>query len=262
MTATPETKKFIKTFNTFTYSRDWNSVFRDFTEIAALTIHQQPYHLGAVAKDEEYEAIEKQYLEIVKKYKREELEVIVQLFSYVQTALLNQPFDFLGSVYMELEMHNKHNGEFFTPSPVAKMMAIMTLGSGKIAEIEDKGYITIGEPACGSGVMLIESINAMREAGYYDPRKAILFHATDINRMCCNMCYIQLGILGIPGYVMHGNTITMEMWEARPTPQLRIYQHLYKQEKQKPSPILEPGTKQLAFNFESLCKTKNNAISS
>ena len=37
------------------------------------------------------------------------------------------------------------------------------------------------------------------------------------------MAYIQLSALGLQAVVRHGNTLSDEYWEHRPTPQLRLF---------------------------------------
>lgn len=215
-------KQFLTTFNRLCYGRSWQEVFRDFVEIAAATIHQQPYHVGLLEKDEDYERIEALYLSTIKKYKAEEIDRIVELFSITVLALHETREDFLGEQYMQLGISNKHNGEFFTPKHVSRMMAQMQMhGIGDL--VEAKGYVTLSEPACGAGGMVIEAARALKESGH-DPRNTMLFQAVDINRTCFNMAYLQLAALELPGEVIHGNTILMEHWEKRSTPQWKLMQ--------------------------------------
>lgn len=215
-------KQFRATFDRLCYGRSWQEVFRDFVEVAAATIHQQPYHVGLLEKDEDYERIEALYLSTIKKYKAEEIDRIVELFSITVLALHETREDFLGEQYMQLGISNKHNGEFFTPTHVSRMMAQMQMhGIGDL--VQTKGYVTLSEPACGAGGMVIEAARALQETGH-DPRFTMLFQAVDVNRTCFNMAYLQLAALELPGEVIHGNTILMEHWEKRSTPQWKMMQ--------------------------------------
>jgi hypothetical protein len=81
--------------------------------------------------------------------------------------------------------------------------------------------ISIAEPACGSGGLLIEAANELYELGY-DPTQVMRVHATDISRDGFNMAYLQLSLLNIPAVVVHGDTLQMEIWESRPTPMLAV----------------------------------------
>lgn len=222
MQAPDYAKQFRKAFDRLSYRRSWHDAFRDFVEIAACTVHQEPYFYGHLDKDADYERIEQRYLDTIKKYTPDEVEQIVTLYSTALMALRTDNADFLGQQYMDLEVHNKHNGEFFTPSSVSRMMAQMQMhGIGQL--IAAKGYVTLQEPACGAGVMVIEAATTIREEGH-DPCVSMLFQAIDVNRTCFNMAYFQLSALRLPGVVIHGDTIRMEQWEARATPQWKMMQ--------------------------------------
>ena len=82
-----------------------------------------------------------------------------------------------------------------------------------------QGYITVTEPACGSGCMFIEVANALHAQGY-SPQQVMLVHATDRSRVCFNMTSLQLSVLNIPGLVVYGDSLSQEVWECRPTPGL------------------------------------------
>lgn len=45
-----------------------------------------------------------------------------------------------------------------------------------------------------------------------------------MSRDAFNMAYIQLSALGLQAVVRHGNTLSNEYWEHRPTPQLRLFE--------------------------------------
>jgi hypothetical protein len=106
------------------------------------------------------------------------------------------------------------------PPPVARAMATMMVHDVHPL-IERKGFITIAEPASGSGCLLIEMANELYELGY-DPQQVLRVHATDISRDGFNMAYLQLSLLNIPAMVVHGDTLQMEIWESRPTPMLAV----------------------------------------
>lgn len=73
----------------------------------------------------------------------------------------------------------------------------------------------------------------------------MLFQGIDIDLKCCQMAYIQTSILGLSGAILHGNTITLEMWKTFITP-LSYINHNYVRNKEK---ILTPTTaKIIPFN--------------
>ena len=203
------TKAFINEIQTWTPYRKSYQVFRAFAEIAALTIHQSPYHAGMLDPDDAFDRIEGAYLDAVKPFSRDELDVLCRLYGLASLAFSSYPAtDLLGRVFMELDIHNKFAGQYFTPPSVARAMAKMMLhDAGSL--IDDKGFATFAEPACGSGCMLIEAANELHDMGY-SPQWAMIVQATDVSRDCFNMAYLQLSWLNIPGFVIHGDTLRME----------------------------------------------------
>ena len=214
-------QEFKKTIDGFRHHRHIREVFVDWLEIAACAIHQEPYHLGLIPKDEEYEKMEAQYLAAVKKYSREELDTFGTLLGITKMALWDEKADFLGKLYMELEISNDRSGEFFTPFEVSLMMAKMILGDIS-SQIKEKGFITVAEPACGGGGMLLAAAQVIKEQGY-NPREVMFFDATDISKPLADMAYLQTSILGLSGIVRHGNTLAAKEWSSRFTPVCRVF---------------------------------------
>ena len=214
-------KALINDIQTWTPQRHPDQVFRAFVEIAALSIHQSPYHAGILDPDSAFDRIEAAYLDAVKPFSREELEGLCRLYGLASLAFSSYPAtDLLGRIFMQLDIHNTFAGQYFTPPRVARAMAKMMLrDAGSL--IDDKGFATFDEPACGSGCMLIEVANELHDMGYH-PQWAMIVQATDISRECFNMAYLQLSWLNIAGIVVHGDTLRMAEWERRPTPMLAL----------------------------------------
>lgn len=216
-------REFKRIIEEFRYNRGIREIFIDWLEIAACAVHQEPYHLGLIPRDEAFDAVETQYMSAIQKYEREELESFAKLLGLTKLALWEAKNDFLGQLYMELEISQNRSGEFFTPFPLSLMTAKMMLGDiGQ--QIEEKGFVTVAKPACGGGGMLIAAAQVIEAAGY-QPGKVMFFDATDISKPCCDMAYIQTSILELSGIVRHGNTLSQEMWNQRFTPICRIFPH-------------------------------------
>jgi type I restriction-modification system DNA methylase subunit len=213
-------KEFIHSFDTLSHGHNRGALFSDFAEIAAAATHQVPYHAGRIPKDDAFARIERFYMDIIPRYDRPEVEQLTTLYATATLGVVENKADFLGAAYMELEIGNPRSGQFFTPPHVSRLMAEITF-AGAAEHIKDKGYITVDDPAAGAGGMLIEAANAVHGQGF-DPRSTIVFQATDIDRTCFNMAYFQLSTLDLAGEVVHGNTLTLETWERRPTPQMRL----------------------------------------
>lgn len=222
MLTIPDLKtEFTNTLNSLSRSRHPTRTFSDWLEITAATLHQIPYHAGDFPKDDAFLAMEATYLEAVRGYDRDELGKMADMMMMTLSAHKLEFGDFLGELAGENEWLNQHSGQFFTPYPVCLMMANINLGQAQNL-LADKGMITLADPAVGGGAMLIASAQALYEQGI-DPRSCVQFDAIDVSRNAFNMAYIQLTALDLQAMVRHGNTLSNEMWEHRPTPQLRYF---------------------------------------
>ena len=108
---------------------------------------------------------------------------------------------------MSLNLGNHWKGQFFTPYNVCRMMAEMNFGDGVQAEVERKGYISVCDPCVGAGAMLIAAANAMGRAKLNYQTNAV-FVGQDIDRIVAMMAYIQISLIGCPGYIIIGNSLT------------------------------------------------------
>src|SRR6201999_3693776 len=95
-------------------------VFADFAEMAAISISNAVDFAQAGGR-------EARYLEVVKRYSKEEIGKFPQMLAHLVEALEADPSDVLGKTFHDLELHNKWAGQFFTPFSVCQMMAKMTL---------------------------------------------------------------------------------------------------------------------------------------
>ncbi|MFP3708484.1 N-6 DNA methylase [Paraburkholderia sp. SIMBA_009] len=166
-------------------------------------------------------------MEIVGKYKPEEVKRFPEMFvaltgsfeARVQGMLDGSGVgltDVLGETYMMLGISNDRCGQFFTPYALSKLMAGM-LGGDVAARADAQGFARVQEPACGAGGMIIATAEAFHEAGVNYQQS---LHATcvDIDPCCVHMAYVQLSLLHVPAMVVHGNTLSMEIWGHWYTP--------------------------------------------
>lgn len=155
-----------------------------------------------------YAAREERYLATAKKYGAEELRLMAEMFAAITDGMEQQPdCDFLGELYMALGLGNSKAGQFFTPYNLCEATAEMTIGKDSLAdEIEQKGYITVNDCACGAGAMLVAAASALKKRGINYQQRAF-FVGQDIDATVALMCYIQLSLLGCAGYVHIGDTL-------------------------------------------------------
>lgn len=121
--------------------------------------------------------------------------------------------DVLGEIYEEMGFHNKNKGQFFTPLPICSMMAkVITDKDENKNLIENKGYISVSDPACGSGRMLYASYENLLNSDI--DKENILLIGDDVDLMCCCMTYIQLSLMGASAIVNHKNTLSNEVYDT------------------------------------------------
>lgn len=153
---------------------------------------------------------EKEYLSRAKKYSEAEMAVFSNMLSEVVLEMERNPDqDFLGDLFMALNLSNEWKGQFFTPYSVCRMMAKTTCGSSLKQRVEERGWVSVNDPACGAGALLIAFANECRHPGNdVNYQTSVLFVAQDIDFLAGCMCYIQLSLLGCPGYVVIDDSIT------------------------------------------------------
>lgn len=203
----PAWQEFVKAFNSIAQHHHRYEVFRDFVTMSAIRMH------NAIRKND---GLETEYLQIVGKYKKDDVDLLCGLFAKLVLLLDPEPVDVLGALYMALELGNTNTGQFFTPPEVSELMARITYGD----ELRDIAapFITVCEPACGAGGMVLAFTKVMLSHGH-NPAEKMWVQCQDIDRLAALMCYLQLSLWNIPAVVIVGNTLAGEAREVFYTPQ-------------------------------------------
>lgn len=203
-------KAFCKTISQMSGKYGASSIFADAVAMMAYSV-QNAVHFR---RD-----LEEKYLNIAKRYGKEELAQFARLLGLISHGLTDKFGDFLGECYMGLSMGNKHAGQFFTPYHVSQVCAKITIGDEKGAKkvIEEEGFFTICEPACGSGGMIVAAVEDLKDKGI-NFQQDVLVYASDIDHRCAHMCYITLSLLGVPAIVQVANALTLETYDTFYTP--------------------------------------------
>lgn len=194
-------KEFLKLFDQLTYSRSTWQVWEDLMTVMACSI------CNAVDRTpERFKRREEQYERAIKNLGS--VEVPAQIFNTIVTALDENPSqDFLGKLYMSLNLGNHWHGQFFTPYHICECMAKMTIGEEIQGRIEKKGYISICDPCVGAGAMLIAAAAVFQNQNI-NYQTSVVFVGQDIDPVVAKMAYIQLSLLGCAGYITVGNSLT------------------------------------------------------
>ncbi|KKO08576.1 hypothetical protein LCGC14_0045160 [marine sediment metagenome] len=182
-------------------------VFCDFVTVSAIALRNTQYRS---------DPLEAEYHLIMKAYEPDDRIRLCELYAITVMALELGPEDFLGDIFMDLELGDARRGQFYTPKNVSKMMAEMSFANLD-ERLKEKPFITISEPACGAGGMILPIVDILMRSGHR-PEQTIWVQAVDVDRTAALMCYIQFSLWAIPAEVIVGNCLTLEIREVWHTP--------------------------------------------
>lgn len=74
---------------------------------------------------------------------------------------------------------------------------------------DEKPFLTLSEPACSAGCMVLAFADVLNQADYASHRY-LWFSATDIDPLAADMAYIQLSLCGVAGESVIGNILSDE----------------------------------------------------
>lgn len=200
----------VAAINKLSYRHSTSKTFSDFVEVSAISFS------NAVDK-KHFEEREKRYFDILKQYTKEEFNIFPQLLGMLVNHLTDAPKDVLGDLFHELELHNERKGQFFTPFPLCQMMAKVTIGDNPQSIIDQKGFITVSEPSCGTGAMVIAAATELQYQGV-NYQQNLYVSATDLDVTCVHAAYVQFSLLNIPATLIHGDTLTLKEYSQWYTP--------------------------------------------
>jgi type I restriction enzyme M protein len=199
----PDVKQWMKLFgSTALYKHEPSRLLEDYLDLVLCCVANQ--------RQEEH------YLKVAKRYTRDELEVIAQLFGMHVVIHEHQVkhgvlpwYDMLGDVYQELASRSKTSrmGQFFTPVELSEVIARISFDDGP----EQAVGKTVLDPAAGSGRLLLA-------AHGLQPRVGTLF-AADLDPICAKMCALNFWLHGIRGEVAWMDSLRQEWyyaWQTHP----------------------------------------------
>lgn len=194
-------KEIVKLFSAFDGSKNRRQIFDDFLWMTAIAISNSA---DLIHREER----EKMYMNIAQQYKPKDMEIFARMVAEISAGMeANPDQDFLGEMYMALEFGSSATGQFFTPYSVCRAMAAICSDFDRLeAEIQDRGFVSVLDPACGAGALLVAFANECHHQGINYQRR-VLFIAQDIDHTVACMCYIALSLMGCPGYVVVGDTL-------------------------------------------------------
>lgn len=170
-----------------------------------------------------YEKRETEYLETVSRYEKNIFNhYFPELLAKLAKLLFDNPKDYLGTIFMQLNLGQHFKGQYFTPPHICEFMAEITFDDNFEKTIAEKGYCRVAEPTCGSGAMILGIVQCLKKRGYEKLGGKLYIEATDIDNICVYMTYTQLSLLGLSVKVIHGNSLTNEIFEVWDSPNLQM----------------------------------------
>ena len=199
--------RFISVFqSTARHLRRWE-VFSDFLSLVASELD-----IARIRTPESMEHCRK----ICARYEATDIANMQEMFCMMVCALEAKFHDFLGAIFMELELGDNFRGQYFTPYSVQCLIARMLI-PGIQDTIRREGIVTVSDPACGAAGMLIAYAECLLESDM-NPSMHMFGSCIDIDPVAADMAFIQLSLLGIAAEVVTGNTLTMQFNRVRYTP--------------------------------------------
>lgn len=203
------TSRIVKVLRANTGARDLRTVFEDFCAMSGAAIRNRVDRNGYQVREDEYERTRSHYTAA-------QMDRFAEALAFVALELDAQPRDVLGETYMQLGNANRDQGQFFTPYSVAQLIASMQIHDAP-TQLLTRPFLTVYEPACGAGAMMIAMTQALAAQGIEYQTK-VHVTADDISAIAVHMSYVQLSLLGVPAVVNRRNSLTLEHFDTWPTP--------------------------------------------
>ena len=220
----PKIDDIVKDIEKAAYAVNTSKFVSDLFECGAIAISNQ-VDLAQKEKREE------RYLQIIKGYTPDLQRKLAEIFGKLYALLASVVYDNgrfndnLGELFMKCNLGSKSAGQFFTPYHISEFMARAVMDETLIREkTADGGVITINNPCCGGGGMLVAALDVLQSCGVNYARNCFI-DAGDIDERCVHMTYLQLSLAGVPAVVRHQNALTRELWGVWYTPAL-LFQYL------------------------------------
>lgn len=177
-----EFKQLLTAFERFAYGQSLHSAFVELLDWILLPFRKR-------------DDAESQNIALEKYRSHPKVKQLVTLVTLIGD--LSEGFnDPLGELYMQA-ISNGHNGQYFTPTPICDMLAIMSLGSNP-----EPGK-TVCDCACGSGRMLLAAAKINGHLHLY---------GADLDNTCCKMALLNMLLNSLTGEIAHMNSLSNEFY--------------------------------------------------
>lgn len=214
----PDVKEIVKLVNQASHRVNPNKFLSDTFECGAIAVSNQFDFPKAEQREERYK-------QIMNAYEPKERELMAEAFAKIYALLSSVVYDdgkfndWLGELFMQTGIGNKHNGQFFTPYHISCLCAKVSIDESIVRQKQrDNEIITINDPTCGAGGMLVAALETLDRDYHFNYAHNCFIFAEDIDIRCVHMTYLQLSLAGVPAIVKHTNSLTRETWDVWKTP--------------------------------------------
>lgn len=205
----PEYKEFVNKLDIGNGKYGIRTVFEDFIILSTIAIKNR-YDYNQ--EDEDV------YLKIINKYEKKEQKIFAELLAMYVALTIEQKEDIqdiLGEIYQGIGVASKSLNQFFTPIHISKFMGA-TINCEE--QLKNKDFITVYDPCCGSGSLILGYVDANRHK-IKDFSKKVIFFARDLDFKCVCMTFLQFTANQIPAQIMLGNSLAEETRKVLYTPE-------------------------------------------
>ena len=214
----PDVKEIIKLVGQASHRVNPNKFLSDTFECGAIAVSNQFDFPKAEQREERYK-------QIMRTYEPKERELMAEAFAKIYALLTSVVYDdgtfndWLGKLFTQTNIGNKHNGQFFTPYHISGFCAKASLDESIVRQKQrDNEIMTINDPTCGAGGMLVAALETLGKEYQFNYAHNCFMLGEDIDIRCVHMTYLQLSLAGVPAIVKHKNSLTRETWDVWKTP--------------------------------------------